>query len=118
MFFLAIPLISAAVSAISTSTAVTTGTVLGATALGLGSLFSSERERQKTKRAEIKAERDIEYSKQKKAMKASLLKEKNNHNLRKMSLNALKDIAIKARQKGNTELYQQVVEELKKRANI
>ena len=51
-------------------------------------------------------------------MKASLLKEKNNHNLRKMSLNALKDIAIKARQKGNTELYQQVVEELKKRANL
>ena len=118
MFFLALPLIAPAISALSSTTVLTAGTALGAGGLALGSLLSSERERQKTKRAEIKAERDIACSKQKKAMKASLLKEKNNHNLRKMSLNALKDIAIKARQKGNTELYQQVVEELKKRANL
>lgn len=118
MFFLALPLIAPAISALSSTTVLTAGTAMGTAGLVFGSLFSSERERQKTKRAEIEAERDIACSKQKKAMKASLLKEKNNHNLRKMSLNALKDIAIKARQKGNTELYQQVVEELKKRANL
>ena len=114
--FLLYPL-AAATTVISAPVAIAAGVAIAATSYAIGKSCSSESERQKTRRAEINAQRDIECSKEQKEMETELLKERNTQELRKLSLNALVELAEKAKATGNYNLYKQEISEIANKQN-
>ena len=114
--FLLYPL-AAATTAISAPVAIAAGVAIAATSYAIGKSCSAESERQKTRRAEINAQRDIECSKEQKEMETELQKERNTQELRKLSLNALVELAEKAKATGNYNLYKRAISEIANKQN-
>ena len=92
MFFLAIPLISAAVSAISTSTAVAAGTAVCAAGYALGRSCAGSSAREETARAQRQADHDIEKAKKERKRKTSDCKKKNKAEISQMAKSALREL--------------------------
>ena len=117
MFFLAPFAIPAA---IATGKVIVIGLGLAATAAGVGYAVGQSTcaasEREKTKRESKAAERDIRCAQERTILETNNLKEMNAQELRKQSIEALKELAKKAWGQGNNRLYDAIIEELKKKA--